>query len=71
MFAHAPYGYRKVPAQDRGIPRFKLELDPPACYTVRWIFELRLEGASEPEITAELNATPPGRQDPDGGGQGT
>ena len=56
VFAHAPYGYRKVPALDHGVRRFKLELDPPACYIVRWIFELRLEGASELEIAAELNA---------------
>ena len=56
VFANAPYGYRKVPVLDHGVPRFTLELDPPACNAVRWIFELRLEGASEPEIAAELNA---------------
>ena len=56
VFANAPYGYRKVAAWDRGLRRYKLELDPPASETVRMIFDLRLAGASMLEITAELNA---------------
>ncbi len=62
-FANAPYGYRKVSVRDRGVRRYKLELDPPASETVRWIFNLRLQGASASEIAAELNARghrPPG-----------
>ena len=62
-FANAPYGYRKVAVRDRGVRRYKLELDPPASETVRWIFDLRLQGASASEIAAELNARghrPPG-----------
>ena len=56
VFANAPYGYRKVAVWDRGVRRHKLELDPPASETVRWIFDLRLHGTSEGEIAAELNA---------------
>jgi len=56
VFANAPYGYRKVTVWDRGVRRNKLELDPPASATVRWIFDLRLEGATHLEIAAELNA---------------
>ena len=62
VFARAPYGYRKVPVRDNGVRRHKLELDPPASTTVRWIFDLRIEGATELEIAAELSAsraTPP------------
>ena len=62
-FANAPYGYRKVAVRDRGVRRYKLELDPPASETVRWIFDLRLQGASANEIAAELKARgdrPPG-----------
>lgn len=57
VFARAPYGYRKVPVWNNGVRRFTLELDPPASTTVRWIFDLRIEGASELEIAAELNAS--------------
>ena len=57
VFAQAPYGYRKVVVRDRGLRRYKLELDPPASDTVRRIFDLRLEGATELEIAAELNAS--------------
>ena len=57
VFARAPYGYRKVPIWDNGVRRYKLELDPPASDTVRRIFDQRLEGAMELEITAELNAS--------------
>ena len=56
VFSQAPYGYRKVVFWDQGTRRYKLELDPPASDIVRWMFELRLEGASELEIAAELNA---------------
>ena len=62
-FANAPYGYRRVPVWDGDVRRHKLELDPPASDTVRWIFDLRLEGAAHPEIAAELRARgdrPPG-----------
>ncbi len=59
VFARAPYGYRKVPVRDNGVRRFTLELDPPASTTVRWIFDLRIEGATELEIAAELNASRP------------
>ena len=55
VFANAPYGYRKVAAWDRGVRRYELEPDPPASETVRMIFDLRLHGASKPEIAAELN----------------
>ena len=44
-FANAPYGYRKVAVRDRGVRRYKLELDPPASETVRWIFDLRPRGS--------------------------
>lgn len=57
VFARAPYGYRKVPVRDNGVRRFTLEPDPPASETVRWIFALRIEGATELEIAAELNAS--------------
>ena len=57
VFAQAPYGYRKVVVRDQGLRRYKLELDPPAPETVRTIFVLRLEGAAEFEIAAELNAS--------------
>ena len=57
VFAHAPHGYRKIPVWDNGVRRYKLELDPPASETVRRIFDLRLEGATELEIAAELNAS--------------
>ncbi len=56
VFSNAPYGYRKVVVWDRGIRRHKLELDPPASETARWVFDLRLEGASASQIAAELNA---------------
>ncbi len=56
VFANAPYGYRKVATWDRGVRRYKLELDPPDSETVRMIFDLRLAGASLLEIAAELNA---------------
>ena len=62
-FANAPYGYRKVPVWDGDVRRHKLEPDPPASETVRWIFDLRLEGATHLEIVAELIACgdrPPG-----------
>ena len=57
VFAQAPYGYRKVTVWDNGVRRYKLELDPPASETARRIFDLRLEGATELEIAAELNAS--------------
>ncbi len=57
VFAQAPYGYRKVTVWDNGVRRYKLELDPPASETARRIFDLRLEGATELQITAELNAS--------------
>ena len=57
VFSQAPYGYRKVAVRDQGIRRYKLELDPPVSGTVRRIFDLRLEGATELEIAAELNAS--------------
>ena len=56
VFAMSPYGYRKVAVRYHGAGRFTLELGLPASETVRWIFDLRLEGASELEIAAELNA---------------
>ena len=56
-FAQAPYGYRKVTVWDHGVRHYTLELDPPASDTARRIFELRIEGATELEIAAELNAT--------------
>lgn len=37
--------------------RYKLELHPPASDAVRWTFDLCLEGTSEFEIAAELNAS--------------
>ena len=55
-FANAPYGYRKVPVWDGDVRRHKLETDPPASETVRWIFDPRLEGATHLEIAAELRA---------------
>ena len=55
-FARAPYGYRKVESWDSGVRRFKLEPDPPASNTVRRIYDRRLQGASRPDIAAELNA---------------
>ena len=45
-----------------GIP-LQAGTDPPASETVRWIFDLRLQGASASEIAAQLNARghrPPG-----------
>ncbi len=65
VFAQAPYGYRKVAVRDQRVRRYKLELDPPASDTVRWIFDRRLEGATEREIAAELNAS--GVNPPTGG----
>lgn len=62
-FANAPYGYRKVAVWDGDVRRYKLEPDPPASETVRWIFDLRLGGATHLQIAAELIARgdrPPG-----------
>ena len=56
VFSRAPYGYHKVAVWHQGIRRFKLEPNPPDSEAVRWIFDLRLQGASEAEIAAELNA---------------
>ena len=65
VFAQAPYGYRKVAVREHGIRRYKLELDPPVSDTVRWIFDLRIEGATDREIAAELNTS--GFHPPTGG----
>ncbi len=53
-FANAPCGNRKIPVWDGDLRRHKLEPDPRASETVRWIFDLRLEGATHLEIVAEL-----------------
>ena len=52
---YAPYGYRKMQAQDGAKKRPKLELDPPADGVVRRIFQLALHGTSTLDITKNLN----------------
>ena len=61
----APYGYRKTPVDDNGRQRATLELDPTASGTVRRVFDQLLQGMTEQDITAELNAT--GTPGPNGG----
>ena len=55
IFPRAPYGYRKVTVMDRGIQRYKLEPDPHAVGTVRRIFDICLQGATERDIVEQLN----------------
>ena len=61
----APYGYRKTTVDYRGRQRATLELNPPASETVRKVFDQLLQGITEQNITAELNAT--GTPGPNGG----
>ena len=56
MTTYAPYGYKRVYAQDGPKKRPKLELNPPADAVVRRIFDMVLQGRSILDVTKTLNA---------------
>ncbi len=54
--SYAPYGYKRVYAQDGPKKRPTLELNPPADAVVRRIFDMVLQGKSILDVTKTLNA---------------
>ena len=51
----APYGYRKVEAHDGVRRHYTLEPDPETAPTVRRIYDLALNGSTDPNTARELN----------------
>ena len=51
----APYGYRKVEAHDGVGRHYTLEPDPETAPTVRRIYDLALNGSSDPNTALDLN----------------
>ena len=66
VFAHTPYGYRKVEVSGNGRRRSKLEIDPETAVVVRAMYDHALSGFLPPAIAAELNDR--GVPSPSGGG---